>query len=88
MVQNPTQMLEYFKRQSIDLGRWFDGPLTPLPLGWPFNYEPEKFPFSQKVARHIINIPSHSRLSIVDRKKIIKVLRSYASDNPDSISVY
>ncbi|WP_215387209.1 DegT/DnrJ/EryC1/StrS family aminotransferase [Polynucleobacter sp. AM-7D1] len=88
MVQNPTQMLEYFKRQSIDLGRWFDGPLSPLPVGWPFNYEPDKFPFSQKVARHIINIPSHSRLSIVDRKKIIKVLRSYTSENPDSISVY
>jgi perosamine synthetase len=88
MVQNPTQMLEYFKRQSIDLGRWFDGPLSPLPVGWPFNYEPDKFPFSQKVARHIINIPSHSRLSILDRKKIIKVLRSYASENPDSISVY
>lgn len=87
MVQNPTQMLEYFKCKNIDLGKWFDGPLSPLPIGYPFNYEPNKFPYAQKVARHVINIPSHSSLSVADRKKIIKVLRSYAMENPDSILV-
>lgn len=85
VVKNPSHTLEFFANNNIDLGVWFDGPLSPLPIGEPFNYEPFRYPCSASVAKHVINIPSHSRLNIRDRNKIIKTLSDYTLAYPDAI---
>lgn len=85
VVKNPRHMLEFFSNNDIDLGVWFDGPLSPLPVGEPFNYESFRYPCAASVAKHVINIPSHSRLNIEDRNKIINTLRDYTLIYPDAI---
>ena len=38
LVQDREKMLEYFRVQHIELGVWFDGPLSPVPSATVFNY--------------------------------------------------
>ncbi len=78
LVKDPAEMVNYFGLENIELGRWFDGPLSPSPVNKVFNYKLKKFPQATKTAKHVVNIPSHSGLTIGDKDKIITLLRAYS----------
>jgi perosamine synthetase len=84
LVKNRSQMIQVFRREKIELGVWFDGPLSPVPTADIFNYQIGSFPSAEHIAIHVVNIPCHNRLSVNDKKKIVKILRAYTKANPDA----
>ena len=72
----------WFYSAGIELGQWFDGPLSPLPTSSLFNYDPKKFPRACAISRHVVNLPCHSRLSSDDVSHLENTLRNYARANP------
>jgi perosamine synthetase len=84
LVKNPPQIIEFFRRERISLGTWFDGPLSPVPTALAFNYQTGSYPCAEHVARHVVNIPCHNRLSIGDKKRIVEMLKLYSKMHPDA----
>jgi dTDP-4-amino-4,6-dideoxygalactose transaminase len=84
LVKSPKQMIDFFRRERVDLGVWFDGPLSPLPKNVVFNYQPGSYHRAEQVAVNVINIPCHNRLSINDKVKIVATLRLYTKAHPDA----
>lgn len=73
---------KYFNKQNIELGRWFNGPLSPLPSSSLFNYNVTHFPNASLVAKHIVNLPCHSGLTQRDLNKMKQLLRSFSREYP------
>jgi dTDP-4-amino-4,6-dideoxygalactose transaminase len=78
LVADRSQIIARFQRDGVDLGSWFDGPMSPLPKTGAFNYDRNQFPNATFLASHIINIPCHSRLSESDLERIEQIMESYA----------
>jgi len=87
LVKDRTQMREFFQNERIELGEWFDGPLSPVPSSPVFNYQAGYFPQAKSVACHVANLPCHNGLSISDLGSMIRVLKDYTQTHPSSISV-
>jgi dTDP-4-amino-4,6-dideoxygalactose transaminase len=77
LVKERVRMLDYFRGKYIELGVWFDGPLSPVPTEEIFNYKVGAFPVAESIANQVVNIPCHNRLSHRDKQKIITSLREY-----------
>lgn len=84
LVQSRPQILEFFRREHIYLGEWFDGPLSPIPTADLFNYKAGSFPRAESVARHVVNIPCHNRLTAIDKNRIIETLKRFTEAHPDA----
>lgn len=84
LVKEREQMLNYFRTNHIDLGVWFDGPLSPVPTEAVFNYKVGEFPAAEIVANQVVNIPCHNRLSLRDKQNIIACLRAFKKLHPNS----
>lgn len=74
---------EWFSSQGIEVGFWFDGPLSPSPKSERFNYDIESYPNSRDLAQHIVNLPFHNRLTKKDVKKITLLLEGFLLQYPD-----
>lgn len=70
-------IMAYFRSRGIELGEWFDGPMSPVPTAPQFNYHPGSYPNAEQLARHVVNLPSHSRLRPADLAKITNTLNEY-----------
>jgi dTDP-4-amino-4,6-dideoxygalactose transaminase len=68
---------QYFRARGIELGEWFNGPMSPVPTAPEFNYCPGSYPNAEKVAARVVNLPSHNRLSAADIQLIITELKAY-----------
>lgn len=84
LAKERERILDYFRTKHIDLGVWFDGPLSPVPTAAVFNYNVGEFPAAEIVANQVVNIPCHNRLSHRDKQNIIACLRAFKKLNPDS----
>ena len=88
LVANRQVAIEWFRIAGIELGQWFDGPLSPFPQGLtPFNYDVSHYPSAAFVARHVVNLPSHSRLSPADLAHIKQTLSRYAAAHPEDRAI-
>jgi len=72
------RMIKYFLDKKIELGVWFDGPLSPLPSNKIFNFSKRLHPNAVSVAKKVVNIPCHSRLTTQDNEYIITCLAEYS----------
>ena len=70
-------IMAFFRRRGIELGEWFDRPMSPVPTAPQFNYHPGSYPHAEQLARQVVNLPSHSRLTPVDIAKITNTLNEY-----------
>ena len=70
---NRDLVIQYFSAKNIELGSWFDGPLSPLPSASIYNYNKSFYPIAVQLSNSIVNIPSHSRLTTKDLNKILLV---------------
>lgn len=77
LAQDRPDIMAYFLTRGIELGEWFDGPVSPVPTAPEFNYRPGSYPNAEKVAARVVNLPSHSRLNTADIRKIISELKAY-----------
>jgi perosamine synthetase len=85
LVRHRSEIHAYFLAQGIELGEWFDGPMSPVPSSPLFNYHRGSYPNAEQVARHVVNLPCHSRISDSDLAHIETVLREFASRQPASL---
>lgn len=86
VVNNREKMLDYFAKNRIELGKWFDFPISPQPPRLEvFHYQRGQCPVAEEVCRHVVNLPLHSRLSSADVDHICGVLDRYLKENPDAL---
>lgn len=71
ITDNRIKLISSFKKRGIELGLWFDGPLSPIPNEKIFNYYPGNYPVAEKIANLVLNIPSHNRISDQDLDNIL-----------------
>lgn len=78
LTKNRQEFISFFNKRGIEVGLWFDGPLTPVPPVDSFNYRKELYPNSNFIAEHIVNLPCHSRLSSPDLENIVSAIEEFA----------
>ena len=86
LVNNRAEASDYFFQRGIELGEWFDGPLSPEPSTPNFNYNKSFYKNAETIANHIVNLPSHLGLTISDLDHIKTVLRDFVRDHPENIA--
>ncbi|KTD24329.1 polysaccharide biosynthesis protein [Legionella lansingensis] len=82
LVANRELAVRYFGERGVELGQWFDGPLSPIPTSPLFNYQAGSYPLAESVANQIINIPCHSRLKQYDLQHIVNLVEKFIQDHP------
>jgi dTDP-4-amino-4,6-dideoxygalactose transaminase len=87
LVANRLAIMEWFRVTGVELGSWFDGPLTPLPEAAVFAYNRNGFPNALFIAEHIVNIPCHSRLISSDIDRIEGAMSQYAAAHPEDLQI-
>lgn len=76
------EFIRHFNNNGIEVGLWFDGPLTPVPTRTEFNYNPHDYPNASRIASNIVNLPCHSRLRKKDLIKIKNTISQFNSEYP------
>jgi perosamine synthetase len=79
-------IMAYFFERGLELGEWFDGPLSPVPSSPLFNYQGNRYPQAARVARHVVNLPCHNRLTAADVASLAETLRDFVRDSPGCTS--
>jgi len=74
-VNEPEQYIKTFRSVGIEIGKWFSLPVSSPGLNpQEFDYIPGSCKNSEKICKHIINLPVHSRLSEKDINLISETL--------------
>ena len=84
LLKDPKSAFEWFADKGIELGTWFSEPLSTLPL---FNFEADKYPNTQFISKHIVNLPCHNKVTIDDLKWLDEIIKTYAEENPNQIYI-
>ncbi len=87
LVRDRDLIIKFFLKRGVELGRWFDGPLTPIPNSKKFNYNKKSYKNSSIISKHVVNIPCHFRLSSDDVKLICNLIEKFSLKNPNQNSV-
>lgn len=83
LVPDRAGMQSYFAKKGIEVGQWFDSPISGATDYGPFGYQAGECPNAEFVSRHIVNLPVHVRLSKADVSKIAGALDAYLSQHPE-----
>ena len=79
LVTDPKSARDWFYKKGIELGSWFDGEISTLPI---FNFDATKFPNLRRISKHIVNLPCHNRITEADLNWLNSVIVSFAKENP------
>ena len=79
LVNDPKAASDWFYKNGIELGGWFNSELSTLPV---FNFDVEKFPNLKTISKHIVNLPCHNRITESDLIWLDSVIASFAKENP------
>lgn len=82
LVKDRGLIMDFFFSRGVELGKWFDGPLTPAPNSDSFNYVKKNYKNSNIISKHIVNIPCHFRLSNGDINLICNLIDEFSLKNP------
>ena len=85
LVANRQFCQTFFSAKGIELGQWFNGPLSPVPRSRLFNYFPGKYPAAEKVAARVVNLPCHGRLSQADLAHVVASLETLAKKQSSNL---
>ena len=84
LVSDPARMVAFFGRRGIEIGRWLGFPFSLSPLEMPaYGYSPGQCPVGEWTARHVVNLPVHSRLSSKDVDLASRLLDEYLARHAD-----
>ena len=83
LVKDRQLIIDFFLSNGVELGKWFDGPLTPEPKNMDFNYEKSKYINSIFISNHIVNIPCHYRLKDCDLNLINNLIDKFSKEYPN-----
>jgi dTDP-4-amino-4,6-dideoxygalactose transaminase len=82
LVNDRKQTMAWFYARGIEVGQWFDGPLSPPPSADVFAYTPDLLPQAVQIANKIVNLPSHCGMTTHDCNRLIELIHEYATDHP------
>jgi dTDP-4-amino-4,6-dideoxygalactose transaminase len=85
LIGSKNKFIEFFNSNNIEVGLWFDGPLSPLPIIDDFKYNRLQYPEACYAADHIVNLPCHSRFKNCDLKKIGDLIEKFAKNYPELV---
>jgi len=78
LVKERDAFLEKARTLRIEMGDWFNAPLHPNECNAScFGYTAGDCPISDLMSRHIVNLPTHDKISAADVRKILKYLRTH-----------
>ena len=77
LVKDRKKFIDYFQKNGVSIGKWFDGPLSPSPKSKLFNYNKKNFESSVKISKKIVNLPCNSGISSFDCQRITLLLNKY-----------
>lgn len=81
VARNRERMATHFAGRGIELGRWFDAPVSPMPHDpSTVNYVPGQCPVAEELCRHVVNLPAHPRLSSRDLDVVCDALDEYLAE--------
>jgi perosamine synthetase len=86
-VKDREKISNFFLDNKVELGQWFDGPLSPVPDNKIFNYSKYGYPNAQLCAESIVNFPCHSRINKNDIVRILTLLSNFQKLNPQIIII-
>jgi dTDP-4-amino-4,6-dideoxygalactose transaminase len=84
LVSDRATTTRWFASHDVELGCWFDGPLSPPPGSDAYNYDHGRYPVAARIAAHVVNLPSHCRLSEADIARLISLIEEYAHEQGES----
>ena len=82
LVRDRARAMDFFERRGIELGEWFNGPLSPPPTTPAFNYSRGSYPNAERAATHVVNLPSHSGVSSGGMRRVLAALREFVREDP------
>ena len=77
-VKNPSRLKKKFQKAGIEVGDWFDGPLSPEPCSKRFSYIRTDYPVACEIANEIINLPCHRKVTTADLQLMIELCRNHS----------
>ena len=85
-VRRPDRAIEFFGRRGIELGRWFDYPISERPVELStYHYTIGQCPVAEQISQHVINLPVNSRISPNDVDRACTTLNRFLDCYPDEV---
>lgn len=72
--------IAWFAREGVEVGTWFDGPLTPVPTTPAFAFDAASFPQAVALARRVANLPTHVGIDAADRARLASLIARFAGE--------
>jgi dTDP-4-amino-4,6-dideoxygalactose transaminase len=74
------RLLDAARRGRVELGSWFESPLHPIPLRdhGRFGYREGECPHAERMARSVVNLPLHPRVSTAEADRIAAFVTHHA----------
>ena len=82
LVEDHKRTVAWFRDRNVEIGRWFDGPLSPPPNADVFAYAPDLLPNALRIAQRIVNLPSHCGMTSQDCNRLVELIHDYAVSYP------
>jgi perosamine synthetase len=80
-VEKKAKVLDASRRAQVELGSWFETPLHPLPLEKHhlIGYQLGSCPNAETVARNVINLPLHPRVTETEAERVVGFVLTHTS---------
>jgi dTDP-4-amino-4,6-dideoxygalactose transaminase len=74
------RLLDLARRRRVELGSWFESPLHPIPLHehGRFGYRAGECPEAERMARSVVNLPLHPRVTAAEADRIAAFVVEHA----------
>lgn len=78
-VQNKDKVLAKALRKGVEIGSWFESPMHPEKDDMSkFGYQIGSCPEAEKASKEVINLPTHSKITIREAQRVLEFLQRYA----------
>lgn len=82
LVDDRRRCQAHFARAGVEIGQWFDAPVSGADRPGAFAYAPGRCPRAEVVARHVVNLPVSTRLTSDDVDRVAERLDEYLRRYP------
>ncbi|MEF3254241.1 MAG: aminotransferase class I/II-fold pyridoxal phosphate-dependent enzyme [Deferribacterales bacterium] len=87
LVEDKIGILDLAKEYKVEIGDWFLSPLHPNMTGWEkVDYEKGDCPIAEEVCKHIINLPTHEKITEKEAVRIATFVKKYRGNYEYTIS--
>ena len=83
LVKNTKILIDLFKKNGIEIGQWFNHPISSSDDCHFYEYSQGSCKTAEFAANHIINLPTHQRLTQKDLSLICELLEHFMQKYPE-----